>query len=93
MSVIVPFFWEPISEIDLLWILILCLIGILGHLFLIKTLEICEASKVQPFAYFQIVFASFFGIYLFSESIDLLSAMGTGIIILSGVLMYFREIK
>ncbi len=93
MSVVVPFFWEPILEIDLLWILTLCLIAILGHFFLIKTLEICEVSKVQPFAYFQVVFASFFGIYFFSESIDLLSAIGTGIIIFSGVLMYFRETK
>ena len=27
-----------------------------------KTLEVSEASKVQPFAYFQVVFASLFGI-------------------------------
>ena len=91
MSGIVPFFWEPVSGIDLLWVLMLCLIAILGHVFLIKTLEICEASKVQPFAYFQVVFASFFGIFLFSESIDFLSVIGTSIIISSGLLMYFRE--
>ena len=93
MSGFVPFFWEPIFGMNLLWILILCIIAILGHFFLIKTLEICEASKVQPFAYFQVVFASFFGIYFFSESIDLPSLIGTGIIIFSGVLMYFRETK
>ena len=93
MSGIIPFFWEPILTVDLFWILILCLIAILGHFFLIKTLETCEASKVQPFAYFQVIFASFFGVSLFSERIDLLSVIGTSVIIFSGVLMYFRETK
>ena len=93
MSALIPFYWQPILGYDILWMAILCFIAILGHFLLIKTLEVSEASKVQPFAYFQVVFASLFGIFLFSESIDLLSVLGTAIIISSGLLMYLKEIR
>ncbi len=93
MSTLIPFYWQPILGYDILWMAILCFIAILGHFLLIKTLEVSEVSKVQPFAYFQVVFASLFGIFLFSESIDLLSVLGTAIIISSGLLMYLKEIR
>ena len=93
MLLLVPFHWEPIIGLDLLWTLILCFIAILGHFFLIKTLEVCEASKVQPFAFFQIIFASFFGVLLFSETLDLFSIIGTLLIIVCGILMYRYESK
>ena len=93
MTTLIPFYWEPIKGFDILWLAMLCFIAILGHFLLIKTLEISEASKVQPFAYFQVVFATLFGILLFSESIDLLTVVGTAVIISSGILMYLKELS
>ena len=93
MTTLIPFYWEPIKGFDILWLTMLCFIAILGHFLLIKTLEISEASKVQPFAYFQVVFATLFGILLFSERIDLLTVVGTAVIIFSGILMYLKELS
>ena len=59
MTCIGPFFWQPIKGSDWIWMLILCLSGALGHYLLIKALNFAEASKLQPYAYFQLVFASY----------------------------------
>jgi drug/metabolite transporter (DMT)-like permease len=40
----------------------LCVTGAGGHWLLIKTYDVAEASQVQPFAYFQLVFAAGLGL-------------------------------
>ena len=54
--------WEAMSLPDWGWMAALCITGATGHFLLIKTYEVAEASAVQPFAYFQLVFASAIGL-------------------------------
>ena len=54
-------FWEPMVGADWAWMAVLCLSGASGHYCLIKCYEKSEASVVQPFAYFHLVFASVIG--------------------------------
>ena len=63
--------WEWMTTPDWGWMLALCITGATGHWLLIKCYEVAEASAVQPFAYFQLVFASAIGILLFGETVDL----------------------
>lgn len=93
MASFVPFYWEPILGLDIVWMFFLCIIAILGHFLLIKTLEISEASKIQPFSYFQVAFAFLFGVLFFSENINFSAILGTSIITMGGILMYVWEIK
>jgi drug/metabolite transporter (DMT)-like permease len=69
MTVIGVWFWEPMIGFDWVWMGILCLTGAGGHFLLIKTLEVAEASTVQPFAYLQLVFASLIGVLVFHEAL------------------------
>ncbi|MEM6374219.1 MAG: DMT family transporter, partial [Pseudomonadota bacterium] len=54
-------YWEPMTRPDWGWMGLLCLTGALGHWLLIRCYAVAEASAVQPFAYFQLVFAAGIG--------------------------------
>lgn len=84
-------FWEPLSNSDWIWMLTLSVSGAIGHFLLIKTLEVAEASAVQPFAYFQLVFVSFIGVLVFHETIESHVALGAGIIVVAGLFTFWRE--
>lgn len=83
--------WQPLTQADWLWMGALSLSGVTGHFLLIKCLEITEASTVQPFAYFQLVFASIMGVAVFGESIKANVALGAGIIVSAGLFALWRE--
>ena len=91
ITMVGPFFWEPIHGNDW-WIMgLLCLTGAGGHCLLIKAYEVSEASTVQPFAYFQLVFAAAIGLTIFGETVDLWIVLGVGLIIGSGLFTFWRE--
>ncbi|SOH94665.1 Permease of the drug/metabolite transporter (DMT) superfamily [Monaibacterium marinum] len=86
-----PFFWEPMSGGDWMWMALLCVTGAGGHWLLIKTYEAAEAGTVQPFAYFQLVFATGLGIAVFRETLDPWTAGGAALIVSAGIYTLFRE--
>ena len=88
-----PFFWKQIIGLDIVWIAILSVLGILGHFLLIKAFEVAEASAIQPFAFFHCVFASLIGIIVFSEQLTYSILLGSIIVVGSGVFYYSREKK
>lgn len=84
-------FWEPMTRPDWMWMAILCLTGSLGHWLLIRCYEVAEASAVQPFAYFQIVFAATVGITVFGEALHLNVLIGAVIVVAAGLFTLWRE--
>ena len=91
MTAIGLWYWEPMSTPDWGWMATLCVTGALGHWLLIKCYEVAEASAVQPFAYFQLVFASILGVAVFSEAIRMNVAMGAALIVAAGLFTFWRE--
>lgn len=78
ITLIGVFFWEPIQGPDW-WVMgMLCLTGAGGHYLLIKAYDVAEVSTVQPFAYFQLVFAASIGLMVFNETIDIWIVLGAG---------------
>ena len=84
-------FWQPMSGVDWMWMGTLCVTGALGHWLLIRCYEVAEASAVQPFAYFQMVFAAGVGITLFGEALQWNVALGAAIIVAAGLFTLWRE--
>ena len=93
MSLISLFIWDDILKDDYLWLLIMCLLSAGSHFMMVKTLEVAEASVVQPFSYLQLVFGSIIGVTIFSESIDLMIIVGSLVVIGSGLFTTWREYK
>ena len=93
MSIISLFIWDDILKEDYLWLLLMCVLSAGSHFMMVKTLQVAEASVVQPFSYLQLVFGFFFCVTIFSESIDLMIIVGALIVIGSGLFTTWREYK
>ena len=91
MTVIGIWYWEPMTQTDWLWMALLCVTGASGHWLLIRCYEVAEASAVQPFAYFQLVFASLLGVTVFGETIRPNVALGAAVIVAAGLFTLWRE--
>ena len=83
--------WEPMSAPDWAWMSVLCVTGALGHWLLIRCYELAEASAIQPFAYFQLVFAAAIGLLVFGENIRPEVAVGALVIVGAGLFTLWRE--
>ncbi|KMW59638.1 Arginine/ornithine antiporter ArcD [Candidatus Rhodobacter oscarellae] len=84
-------FWEPMSQGDWAWMILLCISGVAGHWTLIKCYEVAEASAVQPFAYLHLVFAAALGVLVFAETIRVSVIIGAGIVVGAGLFTLWRE--
>ena len=93
MSVIGPFYWEPILIKDWGWMALLCILSTTGHFLFIKAFESAEASVLQPFTYLQLFFASIIGIVIFKEELTMNTLTGGTIVVCSGIFAAWRNHK
>lgn len=84
-------FWEPMAPADWGWMAALCLTGAAGHWMMIRAYELAEASVVQPFSYFHLVFVAAIGTVVFGEEIRLHVAAGAAIVVGAGLFTLWRE--
>jgi drug/metabolite transporter (DMT)-like permease len=91
MTCIGIFHWQPMSVVDSGWMMCLSITGVLGHFLLIKAYAVAEASGLQPFTYFHLVFVSVIAMTLFGETIPMTTAIGAGIVISAGLYTIWRE--
>ena len=84
-------FWEPMAASDWFWMLLLCIGGVLGHWLLIKCYEMAEASSVQPFAYFHLVWSAIVGISIFGETLRPEVVAGAALVVAAGLFTLWRE--
>ena len=83
--------YEPMPLPDLGGAATISLLGFIAGLFLIAAYKTGEAAIVAPMQYSQIIWASFYGYFLFSETVDTFTLIGSGIIIASGIYIVARE--
>jgi drug/metabolite transporter (DMT)-like permease len=91
MTCVGVWFWEPMILSDWVWMAALCVTGAFGHWLLIKCYETAEASAVQPFAYFHLVFGAMIGVTVFEEMIALNVIIGAAIVVGAGLFTFWRE--
>ena len=87
------FWWEPMTGTDWLWMGLYGGLAVFANWLLIRCYEVAEASAVQPFAYFQIVFVSIAGLVVFGETLDPHVVLGAAIVVGAGLvtLLYGRR--
>lgn len=94
MTLVVPFSWTPIvGWQDWGWMMGLSCLALLGHFLMIKAYSLAEASVIQPFAYFQLVFVGLIGVFLFGERPDGWTLFGGAIILSAGLYSLFRAAR
>ncbi|MDC1260640.1 DMT family transporter [Pseudomonadota bacterium] len=85
------FFYIDVLKSDWILILMICFLGTSAHYFVIKAYQYSEASLLQPFNYLQLVFVSLIGMIVFNEVLEILVLIGSLMIVLAGLFIFWRD--
>ena len=77
--------WQSVAPFDWVYLMAYAAVCVISNWLLQKTYEVAEASVVQPFAYFQIVFVTVIGIVIYGEVLRPEVAIGAAIVVLAGL--------
>lgn len=91
MGAALPFVYQPMPITHLGLMCVIALFGFIGGLLIIKAYRMAPAIIVAPMQYSQMLWAILYGALLFDESIDTYTAIGSAIIIASGIYIVMRE--
>jgi drug/metabolite transporter (DMT)-like permease len=90
---VVPFYWQTPNQNEIFWLLIISVTGIMGHLLLIKALQLAPAVILQPFNYFVLLWATGIGFVVYDEILPVQTLAGATLVVASGVFIGYREYK
>ena len=90
-SAIVWHYWQTPTLDQTLMLLLIGAIGGGSHYIIIKAYQRASASILAPFQYFQIIWATVYGLLIFDTAPDGWTWLGTAIIIASGLYVWARE--
>jgi drug/metabolite transporter (DMT)-like permease len=85
--------WIMPTPIDFLLFFVLGLCGSVANLLLTQSYRLAEASLVTPIKYLSLVFAIIFGFFIWSETPKVLTLLGSGLVIISSLVIFIRENK
>ncbi|MDA9996748.1 DMT family transporter [Candidatus Pelagibacter sp.] len=88
----IPMGWKIPNFQDFI---LLALIGITGgsaNLFLTKSYKLSEVSLVSPLKYLALVFAIFFGYFIWNEIPTIKTLIGASLVVLASLIIFRREI-
>jgi S-adenosylmethionine uptake transporter len=91
MGAIMPFVYVPMPAFHLGLTAVMAFLGMLGALAIIAAYRAAPAVIVAPMQYSQIIWAALYGWLFFDETVDLYTALGSSVIIASGIYIVLRE--
>lgn len=91
MGAALPFFYEPMPLEHLGMLGAMAAMGLIGGLLSIYAYRAAPAVIVAPMQYSQMLWAVFYGWLFFNESLDWNTALGSAVIIASGMYIVLRE--
>ncbi|MBT7613072.1 MAG: DMT family transporter [Rhodospirillaceae bacterium] len=91
LGVTAPFMWQPVDRGGWGLLLLVGVLGSLGHLVLFRALQLAPASTLQPFSYTMVVWATVMGFLMFGDFPDSWTIIGIGIGIAGGLYAFSRE--
>ncbi|POF32239.1 DMT family transporter [Roseibium marinum] len=91
MSLTLPFVYVPVDLPDLGLMATIGFLSVIAQIFIIGAYRAAPAAVVAPLQYSQILWATLFGALFFAEIPDIYVAVGSSIIIASGIFVVWRE--
>jgi drug/metabolite transporter (DMT)-like permease len=88
---VVPFYWQTPTSDQAFWLGVISVTGIIGHLLLIKALQLAPAVILQPFNYFVLLWAMIIGYSVYGEVLQTYKIIGATLVVFSGVYIARRE--
>ncbi|HID07213.1 MAG TPA: DMT family transporter, partial [Armatimonadetes bacterium] len=91
MGVFLGFVYKPMPVEHFAALGLISILGFAAGLILLVAYRNADAAIVAPMQYSQMLWATFFGYFLFDEKTDLTTWIGVGVIIASGIYIVLRE--
>lgn len=91
LSALMPFVWAAPSPHAWLLMMLMGGLGACGHYFLIKGFAFASASVLAPFTYTHLLCSLPISLLVFGDVPDTWMLSGTGLIVASGLYVWFRE--
>ncbi len=86
-----PMGWNAPSKFELFLFVVLGLAGGIANLLLTQSYRLADASLVSPIKYLSLLFAIFFGYYIWNEVPKPMMLFGAFLVILSSLIIFRRE--
>lgn len=90
-SLVVPFFWAPISVFELTVFAVIGGLGVGAHICMIRAYAFTQASFLAPFNYAKLLWAVVLGYLIFGDVPQLHVIAGSLVIVASGLYVLYRE--
>ena len=90
-SAVAPFFWTAPDAKGWALMVLLGVLGGIGHFALIKAFKAAPASVVAPFGYTHLIWATAFGFVIWGDLPNLATVSGAAVIVASGIYIFHRE--
>ena len=91
MGAFLPFYYVPLELVDLGALTFMAVLALVASTFLILVYKTGDATTVAPMQYSQMIWAIFYGAFLFGELPDRMTILGSCVIIISGLYVVYRE--
>ena len=88
---VAPFYWQTPNLDQAFWLGVISITAIIGHLLLIKALQLTPAVILQPFNYFVLLWAMVIGYWIYGEVLPTYKLIGAALVVISGVYIARRE--
>ena len=86
-----PLTWKTPGAGDILPLFLLGLLAMLAHVMINWAFKLADAAAVAPLQYTQLFWAIVFGWFVFGDFPSTAKFIGAGLIIASGLYIFFRE--
>lgn len=85
------FVWRWPTPDQYIWLFALAAVGTLGQLLFTEAMKVADVTLVMPFDFAKLIYACFFGFFIFSEVPSVWTLIGGGIIFGSSTYIVYRE--
>lgn len=93
LSVLVIYYWQSLAPSQWGLMVTMGAAGAAGHFMLVKAFHTAEASMLAPFTYSQVIASITWGFIIFRDVPSLWTLSGAGIVIGSGLYIWYRETR
>ena len=88
----IPMGWKMPNFQDFILLVLIGVTGGSANLFLTQSYKLCEVSLVAPLKYLALVFAIFFGYFIWNEIPTIKTLIGASLVVLASLIIFRREI-
>ncbi|MEM7044413.1 MAG: DMT family transporter [Pseudomonadota bacterium] len=83
--------WQPVTLYQLGILTLAAVFVLIGYLFGIMTMRVGDIGFISPFRYTILIWAMILGFVVFGDVPDLLTLVGSAIVVLTGLYAFYRE--